>query len=161
MEVINRVGLFTIALLNNPNISVKRARSNHKNTNFKAPLILVDNLASAQKIGSSDKYNGSSEVLSYGDYYKQVFTFDIYGTNAYTNAQLLSGLLRSQRSSELQRANGLTVYRPSSINNLKILVGTQYNERYQIEVMIGYWDSIDVGTLRIDTVEPNLTLIEQ
>lgn len=161
MEAINRVGQFAISLLDDNTIKIKKARSNHKNTDFTKPLILIDNLGNAQRQGSSDDFDGDNEVMTYADYYKQTFTFDFYGTGAYDLATRFIALLRSQKSFDLQQTSNLTFYRTSTITNLKQLTGSTYFERYQIEVVVGYWDNVDIATLRIDEAQIDLTYVEQ
>lgn len=161
MEAINRVGQFSIALLNDNTVKIKKTRANHKKTDFTKPLILIDNLGNAQRVGSSDNFNGTSEVMTYADYYKQTFTFDFYGSGAYDLATRFLALLRSQRSFDLQQTNNLTFYRASTIQNLKQLTGSTYFERYQIEVVVSYWDNVEIDTLRIDEAQIELTYIEE
>ena len=161
MEAINRVGEFTISLIDNPLIPVKKARANHQNTDFTKDLILVDSLGNAQKIGTSDTFNGIGEVMTYGDFYTQIYTFDFYGSNAFSLATNFIALLRSQRAYNLQQSSGLTFYRPSSITDLKQLVGTTYNNRYQIEVKVGFSTNVNINTLRIDTAEWVLRFVEE
>lgn len=161
MEVINRVGSFAISLLNDANVKIKKARANHTNTDFTKDLILIDNLGDALKVGASDTFDGSNEVMTYGDYYKQTFTFDFYGNNAYDLASKMNALLRSQRAYDLQQSSGLTFYRVSRLTNLRQLTGSEYVNRYQFEVQIGYWDNIEIDTLRIDTLNYDLQFIEQ
>lgn len=161
MEVINKVGGFTISLINDTSIAVKKAKANHQHTNFNSDLILIDNLGKAIKLGTSDTFDGETEVMTYGDYYKQSYTFDFYGSNAFINASNFIALLRTQSSFDLQRARGLTFYRPAAIEDLQHLVGTTYNNRYQIEIQVGYWINTELDTLRIDTAETSLTYVEE
>lgn len=161
MEAINRVGLFLLSLIDDATIPIKKARNNHQNTDFTKPLILVDNLGNAQKIGTSDTFDGVNEVMTYGDYYKQTFTLDFYGDNAYDLAVKVIALLRSQASYNLQQTTGLTFYRPTGIANLRQLTGTTYFNRYQIEVNVNYWDNFDIDTLRIDTLNWELSFVEE
>lgn len=152
MEVINKVGLLTIALIDDASIKVKKARSNHKNTDFTKDLILIDNLGAAQKVGTSDSFDGINEIGYYSDYYKQVFTFDFYGSNAFDLANNFIALMRSQAGYDLQQSSALSFYRHSQISDLKQLVGTTYNNRYQIEFSVRYSINVEIPTLRIDTL---------
>lgn len=161
MEAINRVGNFAIALINDPTVKIKKARSNHKNTNFNNPLILIDNLGNAQKVASSSDFDGTNEVMTYADFYKQSFTFDFYGTDAYSLATRFIALLRSQRGYDLQQSNKLTFHNVSSITNLRQLTGSEYFNRCQIEVSVSYSDNVDIDTLRIDTLNIANILLEK
>ena len=158
MEVINKVGSFVISLINDSSVVVKKARSNHTKTNFNSNLVLVDNLGKAIKLGGSDTFNGIFESMSYSDYYKQTFTVDFYGSTAFDLCTNFIALLRSQRSYDLQSQLGLTFYHPDGITDLKQLNGTTYNNRLQIDFVVGYWISADIDTLRIDTVEIDINV---
>ena len=152
MEGINKVGNFTISLINDSTIKVKKARSNHVNTDFTKDLILIDNLGAAQLVGVSDDFDGLNEVTSYATFYKQTFTYDFYGTNAHDLALKFIALLRSQKSYDLQQTSGLTFYRPTTLNDLKQLVGTTNNNRFQLEITVRYSHVTELATLRIDSL---------
>lgn len=161
MEAITKVGTFTINLIDDASIKVKRARSNHENTDFTADLILIDNLGGAIRLGGNDNFDGDNESMNYSDVYSQTFTYDFYGNNAYDLATRFIALLKTQNSFNLQSENGLTFKSPSAITDVRQLTGTTYTPRYQIEVSITYWDSIDVATLRMDSLQLEIFKIEQ
>lgn len=164
---IDRVGQFIVNLIDNSSIDVKKARDNHKNIDFTKDLILVDDLGMAIKKGTSDTYNGTTEIMSYSDYYIQMFTIDFYGNNASSIAKNFITLLRTQKSYDLQSSMGLSFSLPRGITDLKQLTGTTYQNRLQIEAQVGYWDNIDMSVLRIDTAEiiyttdDSISMIEQ
>ena len=79
----------------------------------------------------------------------------------YSLAKELISKLRSQRSYDLQRETGLTFYRPSNMENLRQLNGTIWKERYQVEILVGYYDNYEIDTLRIDTLNWELSFIEE
>ena len=161
MEAIVKVGTFTTNLVNDTNIKVKRARSNHQKTDFTKDLILVDNLGGAIRQGGNDKFDGDNEVMSYNDGYIQAFTFDFYGNNAYLLATRFVALLKTQNSFNLQKELGLTFKSPSNITDVRQQTGVSYFDRYQIEINVNYWDGIDIDTLRMDELQLELFKIEQ
>lgn len=161
MEAINRVGNFAIALINDSSVGVKKARANHKKTDFSKGLILVDNLGVALKYGTSDDFDYNNEIKSYNSFYKQVFTFDFYGDNAYELATRFIALLRTQRSYDLQTERGLKFYYPTNLVRLDDKIGETYFKRYQTEVEVLYSDNVELETLRIDTAQIELTFVEE
>ena len=49
----------------------------------------------------------------------------------------------------------------NSIIDLKDLLGTDYTNRYQVEVSVNYFVNVDISTLKIDTINYEITLVEE
>lgn len=125
-------------------------RLNYNNIDFNNDLIVVDTLA-INMLGSSDAYDGDTEVIAYATKYKGVFTVNFYGDNADTNASDFINKCRSQSGYDSEVSNGITVYKPTTITDLRTQEGTQYFNRYEVELTVMYFISTDIDTLRIDT----------
>lgn len=138
-------------------INTVMARTNYKNVDYTSDLIVVDDLTPAVPLSNIDRFDGDSEVMNYDTFVSQLVTIDFYGDNSLDNANKYLGLLRSQKATELKRTYDLNVYSVSSITDLKEQVGTNWYNRYQIELTISYMINVQVDTLRIDT--PNLQYV--
>lgn len=155
---IEKFALFTKDLFDNT-IPTVLGRYNFNNNDFNDDLIVVDGLSPAIPISNIDKFDGINEIMQHGSFVRQLATVDFYGNNAFLNATKYMALLRSQKATELKEINNLTVYPANTITDLKELVGTQYFNRYQIEVNIRYMITTEIETLRIDT--PNIDLLTE
>jgi len=91
----------------------------------------------------------------------QTFTLDFYGDNAYTNANKFVALLRSEKANWYLKDYNLSMLNANSIIDLKDLLGTDYTNRYQVEVSVNYFVNVAINTLRIDSVEWELSLVEE
>lgn len=127
-------------------------RENMRKVNSSLGYIVIDELVSVPA-GTPQSFDGDAEKQEFAVQMKGDFTLDFYGTNARTNAVNFQALQGSQKSYELQRDLGFAVYHATSFRNLKNLEGSQYKNRYQIEVSLYYNEVITVDTLRIDTAQ--------
>ena len=67
--------------------------------------IAIDSLAPAQPLARGKSYDGVAEKLIISSRMRQAVTLDFfYGTNAYTNAEKLQLLLKSDKALDLQEA---------------------------------------------------------
>lgn len=130
-------------------------RENMVKVNSDLNYILIDELVSVPA-GSTNHFDDSAEVQNFVVQMKGDFTLDFYGVNARANAVSWFTKHKSQKSYELQRDLGFAVYHATSFRNLKSLEGSQYKERYQIEVSLYFNEVSAVDTLRIDTAQVSL-----
>lgn len=99
----------------------------------------------------SERYDGEAEELTLSTRMRQPVTIDFFGENAYTNAEKLQLLLKSDKALDLQEQYAVTVGGVSQITDVKALTGQQYGNRVQVELTIQYSPSITLDVLRIDT----------
>lgn len=156
-----QVADFTKALMNDNNLIIILGRENFENVDFTQDIILIDSLTVAKNISAMDSYNGTSEIQTFTTYFNQLFTLDFYGDNAYTNANKFVALLRSEKANWYLKDYSLSMLNANSIIDLKELLGTDYTNRYQVEVSVNYFVNVDIGTLRIDTINYEIRLVEE
>ena len=156
-----QVANFTKALMNDINLIIILGRENFENVDFTKDLILIDSLTPAKNISATDSYNGTSEVQTFTTYFNQIFTLDFYGDNAYSNANKFVALLRSEKANWYLKDYNLSMLNANSIIDLKDLLGTDYTNRYQVEVSVNYFVNVDISTLKIDTINYEITLVEE
>lgn len=156
-----QVADFTKALMNDNNLIIILGRENFENVDFTQDIILIDSLTVAKNISAIDSYNGTSEIQTFTTYFNQLFTLDFYGDNAYTNANKFVALLRSEKANWYLKNYSLSMLNANSIIDLKELLGTDYTNRYQVEVSVNYFVNVDISTLKIDTINYEIRLVEE
>lgn len=120
---------------------------------FKTGYIVVDQLGASMRTASGEKYNGTTEVMTFGDSFKAEMTVEFFGFTAYDNAKKLTGILRSQAALDLKHDLGFDVNRVSSVQDVKQLTGQQNGNRLQMTMMAEDNQTVDVETLRIDVAQ--------
>ena len=138
---------------------IRIGRENFEQVNFNDDMIIVDQLGDSSRASGDENFDGVTEVMSYTDKYKTTVTIDCLGDGAYDNANRLAGLLKSQAAFDKKMTLGFTVYRVSSIADIKRLTGQQYGNRVQMSVIAEDDRTVDVATLRIDTAQ--LTILTE
>jgi len=146
---------YTEALLVHDPALIVIGRENLKKTNSTKDYIIIDELVSIPT-GSAQSFDGDTEEQEFSVQMKGSFTLNFFGTNARANAVKWQALHGSQKSYELQRDLGFAVYHSTSFRNLKNLEGSQFKERYEIEVSLLYNETTTIDTLRIDTAQTSL-----
>lgn len=117
---------------------------------FDKDYIAIDSLAPAQPLARGKSYDGVAEKLTISSRMRQAVTLDFYGSNAYTNAEKLQLLLKSDKALDLQEQHVITVGAVSQVTDVKALTGQQYGNRVQVELTIQYSPSVVLDVLRID-----------
>jgi hypothetical protein len=128
-----------------------QGRSNFQVVDFSDDIVIVDVLTMSPS-NSIEKYDYENEIMTYSNAIKGVFTIDFFGDNALSNASKFVNLQSSQKSIELQTDLNIGVFHSKSVKNLKEQVGTNYYQRYQIELVVYGIVETDVEVLRIDKV---------
>lgn len=126
-------------------------RENATQKTFANDYIVVDTL-STTPTSHSKEYDWDLEKENRTTSLQGTFTFEFYGPNAETNAYKFVNIVSSQKGKDLQKTNGITLYRPSSVNNLKQLAGNKYFDRIEIEIIVQYNQSFEIDTLRIEEI---------
>lgn len=156
MELNTKLKIFIRDLMGLPESQILSGRVNDNQDDFETDYIVVDSLASVQRITGNIDYDGVNEVQKITNNYITTFTLDFYGNNAYQYSNDFACLIRSQQAYELKKDLQIAVYQVSTIQDLKRLTGQQYGNRYQVSVKVQDYKSVNIDTLRIDTVQTNL-----
>lgn len=143
---------FTRDLLKHDEQLIKRGRVNEEQELSTIDYIAVDSLTSAMPITKRQSYDEVNEIVTYGLRFRQSFTLDFYGNNAYKNASEFAILINGHISQRLQKQYNITVGSASAIIDLKLLTGREYVNRYQVEVMLQYEKSVSQELYRIEVV---------
>lgn len=138
----------------NPSLIVI-GRENANKVDSGKNYIVIDELFSIPE-GRSNDFDGDTEEQTLSVLMKGDFTIDFHGEDARANAVKWVALHGSQKGYELQRDLELTVYHATSFRDLKLLEGSQYKNRYQIEIKLQYTITETIETLRIDTAQTTL-----
>lgn len=150
--VLIQIAIYVRDLLDYDESLIKFGRYNGELDGTDTGYIVVDELASVPA-GRTEVFDEDAESMEYGRQMVGDFTVNFYGDDAYTNAKQFQILGMSQAGYELQRDLGIAVYHPTNATDLKFLSGTQYANRYEVELKVQYRESVAVDTLRIDTAE--------
>ncbi|MCK9246075.1 MAG: hypothetical protein M0P11_03875 [Anaerolineaceae bacterium] len=137
-------------LLPHPEELIKIGREGIVRGQFDKDYIAIDSLAPAQPLARGKSYDGVAEKLTISSRMRQAVTLDFYGLNAYTNAEKLQLLLKSDKALDLQEQHVITVGAVSQVTDVKALTGQQYGNRVQVELTIQYSPSVVLDVLRID-----------
>lgn len=130
-------------------------RENADQETFSNDYIVVDTLTPATPRSHNRKYDSILEKEKMITSLQGSFTIEFYGPNAESNAYKFINITSSQTGKDLQKSNAITVYRPSSVNNLKQQAGNKFFDRYEIEIMVQYIESFEIDTLRIERIPVN------
>lgn len=148
---------FVRDLLNQPEFTVVQiGRNNFRRDDFTGLQIIIDSLGPAERLNTSERYDGHSEVMTYAQQYSAPCTINFYGDDAYDQAARFSLLVQSQCGYELQLEHGITVFSTGTITDVKWLTGEQYSARYELALNVQYTVDADVDTLRIDTAQTDI-----
>ena len=139
---------------------IRIGRQNFEQADFETNYIVVDALGQASQTASLETFNGTTEKLSLGAIWRGPVTLDLYGSGTYNRAIELILRLRSQKSRELQRTNGITIYHPTGPTDLKQLTGQIYGERVQLEMQVEVSTEFTETILRIDTAQLEISTEE-
>lgn len=143
-------------LMGYPEDIIQIGRDNRVRKNDDRRLVIVDAVADSTPVASGEKFDADAEKMTYTQRESMPATLNFYGDTAYEMARDFRLLVRSQSSREIQRRYGITVFNVSAATNLKSLSGTQHSGRYQMRLNVSYNESIEVDTLRIDTLKTTL-----
>ncbi|MDF1593748.1 MAG: hypothetical protein P1P89_19750 [Desulfobacterales bacterium] len=152
-EVLRQTALFIRDLLGYSEQLIRIGRMDFDIQDFTMEYIGVDSLGQSQRLSSGEGYDGATEIMTYAQNWRAPITVSFYGDNAWYMANKFALLIKSQKSFELQQAQGIGILQASGITDVKILAGQQYGERQEITLNVLYNVSEDVATKRIDTAQ--------
>lgn len=145
---------YTRDLLNQPEGSVIiLGRINVPRGDTSSLQIAVDQLAPAVPLTDSQQYDSVNELMLISQQWRSVMTINFMGALAYDEVIKFITLNRHQNGLNLKRALGIDIQAVSQIQDLKLLQGEVYSERYEIQVTLNYNISNNIETLRIDTAQ--------
>lgn len=148
---------FVRDLLEQPEFTVVQiGRNNFRRDDFTALQIIIDSLGPADRLNTSQKYDGVTEIMQFAQQYSAPCTINFYGDAGYDQASRFALLVQSQRGYELQLEHGIAVFSVGTITDLKWLTGEQYSARYEIALNVQYTVDASVETLRIDTAQTQI-----
>jgi hypothetical protein len=155
--ILRKTAMFIRDLLAYDEQLIRVGRQGYDIDDFTIGYIAVDTLGPAQRLGGGEVFDPVAEVMKYQEQWRAPVTISFYGNGAWQRATDFSLLLRSQKAYELQDLLGIGVYLTSGLTDVKMLTGQQYGERQELTVNVQYSTGINVGTLRIDTEQIELT----
>lgn len=140
-------GKFIREIINDTTVTVALARSGFIENNYNANALIVDSLSPGIPIDEDQSYVGSTEnptsgVMTYSTRFEATITVDAYGANAHTNILKLHNAKRTYEASQYMKANNITVYDPSEVIDLNLIVGTQNYTRLQSTFTVLYTRNI-------------------
>lgn len=156
--VLVAVAKFVRDLLGVNEALVKIGRDNFERTDFSTGYIVVD-LLTGGPLASSKRFDPVAEELTLATLSRWVVTVDFFGDAAYTNSDRFQLLQKSQRAVELCETLGISVFRPTAVQDLRALTGAQYGNRVQVELVVHANASAIIETLRID--EPQFEFLNE
>lgn len=143
---------FTRDLLSYNEQLIRVGRRNFERKDFDLDYIVIDE-SEGDKISHAETFDSSNDQIKYTDNYRSPMTLDFYGLNGRSNAYSWVSQLSTQRSTELQKTYGITVLSPSRVINVGALTGTDYGNRYQVNLNVWHNEEYQEETLSIDTAQ--------
>ena len=156
MDVLTNTALFVRDLLSYDEQLIRIGRLNFELDGLEDNYIAIDSLSPAVRLGSGQLFDATLEVMEYQEQWQIPMILSFYGTAAYTNATKFMLYLQGQSSIELQNTLSIAVFKASSLTDVKILTGQNYNNRLDLTINVEYSINADISTLRIDTAETTL-----
>lgn len=155
-EHLRKTAILVRDLLNVDEQLIRIGRLNYELPNFVDPYIGVDSLGGSRVLSRSTAYDGEAEIIQLSSRLSAPVTVTFYNVNTDDRASDFALLLRSQQALELQESLGITVFPATNITDVKLLTGSEYNERVEVELNIHYNITKEISTLRIDEAQINL-----
>lgn len=156
MSILITLADYATSLMDFDETKVIVGRENATQETFANDYIVVDTLATTPT-SHNREYDWDLEKENRITSLQGTFTLEFYGPNAETNAYKFINIVSSQKGKDLQKTNEITIYRPSSVNNLKQLAGNKYFDRIEIEIVVQYNQSFEIDTLRIEEIPVEYT----
>ena len=151
-ETLRQTAIFTRDLMGRANeeyMSIGRDGADIKD--FNDPWIAIDTLGPSQRLATGEVFDGTSEVMTYAQQWVAPVTVSFYGPDAWADAAQFAALIPSEKSNQLQVAQGIGVFQAGGLTDIKLLAGRQYEARVEVTLNIQYAIAAEVDTLRIDT----------
>lgn len=150
--ILDKIANYVTSVIQYEEDNVLIGRENITLDDFEKDIIVVDFLSKPQAITQERKYNYDTEKETFETTFNASFSLEFYGVNSYQTVNNFINLSNSQRSKDYQKINELTVFKPKGYNDLKQLVGKRYFERYEVEILVQYNESLTIDTYRIESI---------
>jgi hypothetical protein len=129
------------------------SRENFVLNDFADNKIFIDTIANRQNLGSNEIFDGTNENMTYVTTYKQIFTIDFIGSGAETNVNDFVNLQNSERAYTSSKNESISVLIGNNINKIKDQKGNEYYNRYQVEVMVYFYEQTQISQDRFDEAQ--------
>jgi hypothetical protein len=129
------------------------SRENFVLNDFADNKIFIDTIANRQNLGSNEIFDDTNENMTYVTNYKQIFTIDFIGSNAETNVNDFLNLQNSERAYTSSKNESISVLIGNNINKIKDQKGNEYYNRYQVEVMVYFYEQTQISQDRFDEAQ--------
>ena len=143
---------YVTELLNYDETKILVGRENATQKTFEDDYIVIDTLSPAQNLTTLKKYDGVNETLNITNILKGTFTLEFYGKDAYMNVYKFLAMQNSQLAKDLEKKYQIMVGKGENINNTKQQAGGRYYNRYEVEVVIQYDETLQIEALRIEEI---------
>lgn len=154
--ILEKMAQFAVDVLLHPADKViiddQKTLANYKQINWSDNLILVGSL-SVQNQGTREIFNPVDETMEYATLLSTVATFTFYGDDSEENMLHFIALCKSQRAIESAKRNGFVYKFPKTGTRIGKVIGSQNQEKFQVEVRVAWMESATIDTLRIDTAD--------
>jgi len=158
MDVLTSTAIFVRDLLDYDEQLIRIGRLNFELDGLESNYIAVDSISPSIRLGSGQFFDATNEVMEYQEQWRAQIILSFYGSAAHTNVNNFRLYLQSQASIELQQTLSIAVFKGSSLTDIKILTGQNYNNRLDLTLNVEYSISANIATLRIDTAETTLII---
>lgn len=128
------------------------SRHNFDRMDTREGLIVIDTLNTVS-LSMQKTYDGENEIERISTRYVGSFQILFFGLNGYNTAVDWKNLISSEYSFELQSNQGIHIYNPSSVNNLRIEDGTNFNNLWELDFKTSFDEVTELSVLRIDTAQ--------
>jgi hypothetical protein len=129
------------------------SRENFVLNDFADNKIFIDTIANRLNLGSNEIFDGTNENMTYVTTYKQIFTIDFIGSDAETNVNDFLNLQNSERAYTSSKNESISVLIGNNINKIKDQKGKEYYNRYQVEVMVYFYEQTQISQDRFDEAQ--------
>jgi hypothetical protein len=129
------------------------SRENFVLNDFADNKIFIDTIANRLNLGSNEIFDDTNENMTYVTTYKQIFTIDFIGSDAETNVNDFLNLQNSERAYTSSKNESISVLIGNNINKIKDQKGKEYYNRYQVEVMVYFYEQTQISQDRFDEAQ--------
>lgn len=142
--------LFIVDLMNVDDSSVLFGRENFEYIDFNTNIIVIDSIVSDTR-ALVDSFDSVNDKGIFTTVVRYTTTVDFFGKDATESANKFLALCRSQLALDLSAKYKITPHTSISYQNLKILSGTDYENRIQLTLYVDDCLSFDTPLYALET----------
>jgi len=135
---------------------IKIGRIDWELVDFNNDYVAVDSISPATRVSSGEKFDENGWLISYFEKWRTPVVISFYGDNAYTYADKLRLMLKSELAFELQEELGVAIYAATSVLDVKNLTGRTYNNRIDLNLNVELSIATDVSTSTLDEAQTSI-----